>query len=103
MKKHLFYLSSFVLILIGSSCQKDADGSGDSGTEQPDNTVLERMVIKDTGYATGSDTLYKYEFSYDAQKRPSLIKITGYYQGTPTIEYEVLEKRFYNGTSVYPY
>lgn len=102
MKKYLFASATILLLLVTSSCQKE-DSSGDDTGTQPDNTALDRMVILDTTYASGMDTLYKYEFTYDAQKRPSKIKITGFIEGTRDVEYQAVENRFYNGSNMNPY
>lgn len=102
MKKYLFASATILLLLVTSSCQKE-DNSGDDTGTQPDNSALERLVTLDTTYASGMDTLYKYEFTYDAQKRPVKIKITAFEEGTHNVEYETVETRLYNGTSMYPY
>lgn len=99
-------LVSFVLLscsLFFISCQPDLGFTGDDPPPGNDSTYLKMLVMFDTSFPSGLDTLTKYTFQYDGQKRVQLIKVFEYDPGTAGYRYESYERRYYNGNDTLPY
>src|SRR5688572_13799274 len=59
-----------IMVIFFSSCQREIDGS-QNGTTQNDSVYIQSLIILDTTRPAGQDTIFKYQFFYDAAKRLS--------------------------------
>ena len=101
MKNHLLFFAVMMFVVIFAACQREIDGEDEN--TPPDNTVVEKMISIDTSFSPGLDTQFIVTYRYDEQKRLSRSTITAFDPGAHTVDYEVVESYFYNGTAVYPY
>lgn len=69
----------FTIAFTGSSCQREIDGSSeDNTTNSNDSTYVKRLIVLDTNFVSGTDTIIKWELSYNTDKRLSRLFYTGY-------------------------
>jgi len=100
MRLKYLILPSFITLMTFSSCQREIDLSINRQTDINDSIYLKMYVQLDTTLATGSDTLYRAAFSYDAQKRVILKSEYFDFFGTPDI---TTTNYFYSGSDAEPY
>jgi hypothetical protein len=100
------FLSGFImmiLVVVFSSCQKEVDEVLINGV-QNDSTEIQQLVVLDTNYASGIDTVIKWELTYNASKKLSGIYYTGYrnVSGPNRIFLYEEYKYLYQGSNPYP-
>lgn len=83
-------------IVFLSSCQKEVEGDFPQAP-QVDSGYLSRMVLLDTTRPAGSDTISKFFFNYDAQKR-----LTGILTYNPGVSDTTRHTFSYNGNDSLP-
>jgi hypothetical protein len=66
MKRILTAAITGSLLLALSSCQKETDGSF---INQNDSTAIQQVIVLDTTFAPGVDTILKLQLSYDVSKK----------------------------------
>lgn len=89
-----------------TSCQREIDGMIITPDPSPlsDSTVLSKFIEIDTTKTIGSDTVMKFEYSYDNTKRLSKINFTETYSITGgTRTYTVATTWHYNGADTLPF
>lgn len=76
MKTFLFTFITFCFIISFSSCQREVDGIIVNGTK--DSTILQRLIIIDTHFVSGIDTVTTWNLFYDSNKRLSRLNASYY-------------------------
>ncbi len=66
LKAALIFISA---ILFLTSCQKEVDGDIPRVSTGNDSTFIEQFTMLDTVFVAGSDTIFKFNFLYDGNKR----------------------------------
>ena len=92
--------SLFVALIIFSSCQREIDVSPARITNINDSIYIKQVVALDTTLPAGSDTLTRATFSYDADKRVTMLAEYNYAWGPQFTE---VTKYFYSGSDTLPY
>jgi hypothetical protein len=95
-----------VSFIVGfSSCQKEVDWSLPNNPQSADTILIKSVIYLDTTKASGLDTMYKTQFTYDNAKRLVNSFSAEYYYSPPsppgmtTFNYDF----FYNGNSKHPF
>jgi len=105
MKVLFSMLTLLCLAIFFSSCQREVEGTIPDEIVM-DSTAISQLVILDTIYNSGADTVYKYQFKYDDKKRVVGELTTVYNEGVSgagRIQWERNLNYEYIGSDTLPY
>ena len=100
------YFGALIIVLsyvFFTSCQKEIDWDKEDLFGN-DSTTLQKLVVLDTNYVSGIDTVIKWELLYTSDKKLSRIYYTGYRNVAGPSRTLLFEELIYNyqGVNAYP-